>query len=100
MFDSIKVIKRPTAGTIPDAPVRTVERVAEAKLPTDVGEFRLIGYRSLLSGEEFVVLVRGEIRPGQANARANPFSMSHGRCIRFDQMRLRPAAKVGDETDR
>lgn len=40
---------------------RTVERVAEAKLPTDLGMFRLIGYRSLISGEEFVVLARGEL---------------------------------------
>ena len=28
---------------------RTVERVAEARLPTDFGEFRIIGYRSLNS---------------------------------------------------
>jgi len=43
----------------------TVERVAEAKLPTDMGEFRLIGYRSLVSDEEFVVLARGEFRPDE-----------------------------------
>jgi 3,4-dihydroxy 2-butanone 4-phosphate synthase/GTP cyclohydrolase II len=41
---------------------RTVERVAEARLPTDFGEFRIIGYRSLNSTEEFVVLVQGELR--------------------------------------
>ena len=41
---------------------RTVERVAEARLPTDYGEFRLIGYRSLNSSEEFVVLARGDLR--------------------------------------
>ena len=41
---------------------RTVERVAEALLPTEFGEFRIIGYRSLNSNEEFVVLVRGELR--------------------------------------
>ena len=39
---------------------RTVERVAEALLPTEFGEFRIIGYRSLNSDEEFVALVRGE----------------------------------------
>ena len=39
----------------------TVERVAEARLPTDFGEFRMIGYRSLNSNEEFVVLVKGEL---------------------------------------
>lgn len=41
---------------------RTVERVAKARLPTDFGEFRIIGYRSLNSDEEFVVLVQGELR--------------------------------------
>lgn len=41
---------------------RTVERVAEARLPTDFGEFRFFGYRSLNSNEEFVVLVQGELR--------------------------------------
>lgn len=39
----------------------TVERVAEAHLPTQFGEFRIIGYRSLTSNEEFVALVRGEL---------------------------------------
>jgi 3,4-dihydroxy 2-butanone 4-phosphate synthase/GTP cyclohydrolase II len=42
---------------------KTVERVAEASLPTEFGEFRLIGYRSLDSEEEFVVLARGELGP-------------------------------------
>src|SRR5687767_6182734 len=41
---------------------RTVKRVAEARLPTDFGEFRILGYRSLNSNEEFVVLVQGELR--------------------------------------
>jgi len=36
--------------------------VAEARLPTDFGEFHIIGYRSLNSNEEFVVLVQGELR--------------------------------------
>src|SRR5688500_14343485 len=40
---------------------RTVERVAEANLPTEMGEFRIIGYRSLISDEEFVVLTRGSL---------------------------------------
>lgn len=41
---------------------KTVECVAEARLPTEMGEFRLIGYRSLVSDEEFVVMARGEFR--------------------------------------
>jgi 3,4-dihydroxy 2-butanone 4-phosphate synthase/GTP cyclohydrolase II len=40
---------------------KTVERVAEARLPTDFGELHIIGYRSLNSNEEFVVLVHGEL---------------------------------------
>ena len=44
------------------APVKTIERVATARLPTEYGEFRIIGYRSLTSDEEFVALVRGELR--------------------------------------
>jgi len=39
-----------------------VERVAEARLPTDYGEFRIIGFRSLNSNEEFVVLASGDLR--------------------------------------
>jgi 3,4-dihydroxy 2-butanone 4-phosphate synthase/GTP cyclohydrolase II len=39
----------------------TVERVTEASLPTDFGEFRILGYRSLISNEDFVVLVCGEL---------------------------------------
>jgi len=37
--------------------------VAEARLPTEMGEFRIIGFRSLVSTEEFVALVKGELRP-------------------------------------
>jgi GTP cyclohydrolase II len=40
----------------------TIARVADARLPTKFGEFRIIGYRSRSSTEEFVVLVRGELR--------------------------------------
>jgi 3,4-dihydroxy 2-butanone 4-phosphate synthase/GTP cyclohydrolase II len=41
----------------------SVERVAEARLPTEVGEFKIAGYRSRTSGEEFVVLSKGELQP-------------------------------------
>ena len=39
----------------------TVEQVANAKLPTEFGEFRIAGYRSLTSDEEFVVIYKGEM---------------------------------------
>ncbi|MDQ3490706.1 MAG: GTP cyclohydrolase II [Acidobacteriota bacterium] len=41
----------------------TVQKVATAKLPTQIGEFRIAGYRSLTSDEEFVVLYKGEMLP-------------------------------------
>jgi 3,4-dihydroxy 2-butanone 4-phosphate synthase/GTP cyclohydrolase II len=43
-------------------PTLSVERVAEAKLPTEWGDFKIAGYRSLNSSEEFVVLFKGELR--------------------------------------
>lgn len=46
---------------------RTVERVAEARLPTETGEFRIVGFRSLVSAEEFVALVKGELRPDRSS---------------------------------
>ncbi len=42
----------------------SVERVAVADLPTQVGEFKIAGYRSLTSGEEFVVLFKGKMERG------------------------------------
>jgi 3,4-dihydroxy 2-butanone 4-phosphate synthase/GTP cyclohydrolase II len=43
----------------------TVERVTAAHLPTESGDFRIIGYRSLISQEDFVVLVKGVLRSDQ-----------------------------------
>jgi 3,4-dihydroxy 2-butanone 4-phosphate synthase/GTP cyclohydrolase II len=45
--------------------LKTVERAAEARLPTVHGEFRIMGYRSLISNEEFVVLTRGTFGRGE-----------------------------------
>src|SRR5207237_1518646 len=48
----------------PNSPTTlSVQRVAEAKLPTEWGDFSIAGYRSLTSDEEFVVLYKGELRP-------------------------------------
>jgi 3,4-dihydroxy 2-butanone 4-phosphate synthase/GTP cyclohydrolase II len=41
----------------------SVERVAVAELPTEWGNFKIAGYRSLTSDEEYVVLFKGELRP-------------------------------------
>ncbi len=40
---------------------RLVHRVAAPKLPTQFGEFRVVGYRSEVTNEEHVALVKGEI---------------------------------------
>ncbi|HEV8589498.1 MAG TPA: GTP cyclohydrolase II [Pyrinomonadaceae bacterium] len=48
----------------PNAPPElSVERVAVANLPTEWGDFRIAGYRSKTSNEEFVVIFKGELRP-------------------------------------
>jgi GTP cyclohydrolase II len=39
----------------------SVERVATAKLPTEIGDFMIAGYRSLTSDEEFVALYKGRL---------------------------------------
>ena len=40
----------------------TVEKEAEANLPTEFGNFRIVGFRSATSDEEFIALVKGEIK--------------------------------------
>src|SRR5437773_3746054 len=40
----------------------SVERVAVANLPTKWGDFKIAGYRSLNSDEEFVTLFKGDMR--------------------------------------
>ena len=41
-----------------------VEQIADAFLPTEFGEFRAVGYRSIVDGTELVALVKGEIGEG------------------------------------
>src|ERR1043165_6632807 len=70
--EAASIARRPGSGAAPATKCsshaqlrlirpKTVERVAEARLPTEFGEFRIIGYRSLDSAEEFVALARGEL---------------------------------------
>lgn len=40
---------------------KLVERVAEAKMPTEFGEFNVVGYRALVDGKHHVALVKGDI---------------------------------------
>src|SRR5215467_4042467 len=41
--------------------VQSVIRQAEANLPTEFGDFRIIGFTSVADGEEFVVLTKGDL---------------------------------------
>lgn len=61
------------------AKIKTVKRVAEAKLPTEFGEFRLVGYISLTSDEEFVVLARGRL-----DAETPTLVRIHSQCMTGD----------------
>lgn len=56
-----------------------VERVAETKLPTKYGEFKIFGYRNKLNGEEHVSLVKGEI-----NSDEDILLRVHSECLTGD----------------
>lgn len=43
---------------------KLVEKVESIHLPTDYGDFRAVGYRSLLDGEEHLALVKGVVDDG------------------------------------
>lgn len=52
-----------TTAICPRAPEKlSVERVAEARLPTEIGDFKIGAYRSLTSDETFVVLFKGDLQ--------------------------------------
>jgi 3,4-dihydroxy 2-butanone 4-phosphate synthase/GTP cyclohydrolase II len=53
--------------------------VSEARLPTEVGVFRIAGYRSLVSDEEFVALYKGDIRPERPT-----LARIHSQCLTGD----------------
>jgi GTP cyclohydrolase II len=57
----------------------TVEKVATANLPTEIGEFRIAGYRSLTSDEEFVALYKGEM-----DANVPTLVRIHSQCLTGD----------------
>ena len=58
---------------------KTVERVATANLPTTHGDFKIAGYRSLTSDEEFVVLYTGEL-----DAHVPTLVRIHSQCLTGD----------------
>ena len=58
---------------------RQVQRAAETRLPTEYGEFRAVGYRSLIDGVEHVALVAGDIGDG-----ADVLVRVHSECLTGD----------------
>jgi 3,4-dihydroxy 2-butanone 4-phosphate synthase/GTP cyclohydrolase II len=58
---------------------KLVQRVADARLPTRFGDFRAIGYRSLLDNEEHVALVKGDIDGAE-----NVLVRVHSECLTGD----------------
>ncbi|MDQ3934271.1 MAG: bifunctional 3,4-dihydroxy-2-butanone-4-phosphate synthase/GTP cyclohydrolase II [Actinomycetota bacterium] len=40
---------------------KLVERVVEARLPTDFGDFSAVGFRSLVDGKHHIAMVKGEV---------------------------------------
>ena len=60
---------------------RLVDRVAEARLPTDVGEFRAIGYRNVLDGVDHLALIMGDVGDGN-----DILVRVHSECLTGDVM--------------
>jgi 3,4-dihydroxy 2-butanone 4-phosphate synthase/GTP cyclohydrolase II len=58
---------------------RLVHRVAEAKLPTPHGEFRIIGYRNDVDHREHIALVCGEVK-----GKEGVLVRMHSRCLTGD----------------
>jgi 3,4-dihydroxy 2-butanone 4-phosphate synthase/GTP cyclohydrolase II len=58
---------------------RLVKRVAEADLPTDYGDFKVIGYTNLVDERDHVAIVKGELEGKQ-----NVLVRMHSECLTGD----------------
>jgi 3,4-dihydroxy 2-butanone 4-phosphate synthase/GTP cyclohydrolase II len=58
---------------------RLVHRVAEARLPTEHGEWKVVGYRNDVDDREHVALVYGDIADGE-----NVMARMHSKCLTGD----------------
>src|ERR1044072_3517499 len=56
-----------------------VERLAEAHLPTEFGDFQIIGFTGKATGEDFVALVKGDLTPDKAS-----LVRIHSQCLTGD----------------
>ncbi len=64
---------------LPKTHTISVEKIAVANLPTQIGEFKIAGYRSKMSSEEFVVLFKGEM-----HAEVPTLVRIHSQCLTGD----------------
>ena len=60
---------------------RMVERISEAKLPTQFGEFTVIGFRNRLDNSEHLALVMGDL---SATDEKTPLVRVHSECLTGD----------------
>lgn len=60
---------------------RLITKVAECRLPTEMGEFRCVAYESVLDGSPYVALVKGEIDPERAT-----LVRMHSECLTGDAL--------------
>jgi len=58
---------------------KQVRALAEARIPTAYGDFRAVGYQSMLDGSQHIALVRGEIGAG-----ADVLVRVHSECLTGD----------------
>jgi len=62
---------------------KLVERVAEASLPTDYGDFTVVGYRALMDSKHHVALVKGDVRAA-AESGESVMVRVHSECLTGD----------------
>jgi 3,4-dihydroxy 2-butanone 4-phosphate synthase/GTP cyclohydrolase II len=58
---------------------KLVRRIAEARIPTDFGEFKAFAYESVLDGEHHVALVKGDV-----DGKPNVLVRVHSECLTGD----------------
>jgi 3,4-dihydroxy 2-butanone 4-phosphate synthase / GTP cyclohydrolase II len=62
---------------------KLVDRVAEAHLPTEYGEFDVVGYRSMIDDKHHVALVKGDVRAATERGEAVMVRV-HSECLTGD----------------
>lgn len=72
---------------------KLVERVVEARIPTDHGTFTAVGYRSLIDDRQHIAMVYGEIGDGEA-----VLTRVHSECLTGDALGSR-RCDCGDQLD-